>query len=891
MFYQFTGDNKWDETITLPIKHQDLPFDTTIVITIWDIYAPNKKVPIGGTSFAVFGRNRIERRGKHKLLVWQDVQGDGSVQTTTPGQIQGKDEVYRLEKNSELLNKNVLYLTVELPEFDLPVLFRQQPCQPYHRALPVGVTAKKQLVLVNDIEMNDHPCEQKYHRLNLYSFDKDHKDLKPNSMEFRGLTKLLRTPPNTQFSSKDSILIWKFRYFLSNNKKALTKFLRCVEWNETHQKNEALSILPKWEPIDVTDALELLSSAFMHKNTINVRKYAVEILRKAEDDELLHYLLQLVQATKYEMDSVGESPLMSFLVERSTRNFVLANRFHWYLTVDSVLLKSSYCAHYKSLGESLNKALAPADQTKITRQAHFVSRLSSLSAELKAMNLLREKKIEKLKSMLIDGDYKDLSDFPPIPLPIDPSVEVIGVIAEKSTIYKSAKAPLGLKLRTRQGSEYGIIFKTGDDLRQDQLIIQLISLMDGLLKKENLDLMLTPYQVLATAEEDGIVEMVAPSEAMAAVISKYDGEILKYFKNYHPDPDSPLGIVPKVLETFVKSCGIGDRHLDNLLLTPNGKLFHIDFGYILGKDPKIFPPPMKLCKEMVLGMGGENSKHYEKFKQYCCEAYNILRKSSHLILNLFALMVDANIPTISEEREKSILKVQEKLQLELTDQEASNSLLQLLNDSVSALFPVMVEGNEEISSDAASNVMPANQRLKMSFGGDAGLHSGKAIKEQTLKRIQEQKDLFKTADQKLLGKDAETNGEKTENEEQDMEWGTGKVQRAQREEELRRLEEEKQKPFSRYADDEYLNQRLQEKEYWGDPMAGLSSSTKKKKKKSKDEKPQYAGTFPQNRFNIRPGYRWDGVDRSNGFEKEYFVSQGKISAKKDAAYLWSVEDM
>jgi phosphatidylinositol 3-kinase len=43
----------------------------------------------------------------------------------------------------------------------------------------------------------------------------------------------------------------------------------------------------------------------------------------------------------------------------------------------------------------------------------------------------------------------------------------------------------------------------GDDLRQDQLVIQIINLMDKLLQKENLDLKLTPYKVLATGPDQG----------------------------------------------------------------------------------------------------------------------------------------------------------------------------------------------------------------------------------------------------------------------------------------------------------------------------------------------------------------------------------------------------
>jgi phosphatidylinositol 3-kinase len=81
------------------------------------------------------------------------------------------------------------------------------------------------------------------------------------------------------------------------------------------------------------------------------------------------------------------------------------------------------------------------------------------------------------------------------------------------------------------------------------------------------------------------------------------------------------------MENYILSCAgycaityffaIGDRHLQNLLINDTGKIFHIDFGFILGKDPKPYPPPIKLRSEMVEAMGGRDSENFKKFKSKC----------------------------------------------------------------------------------------------------------------------------------------------------------------------------------------------------------------------------------------------------------------------------------
>ncbi|XP_015283536.1 PREDICTED: BUD13 homolog isoform X2 [Gekko japonicus] len=134
--------------------------------------------------------------------------------------------------------------------------------------------------------------------------------------------------------------------------------------------------------------------------------------------------------------------------------------------------------------------------------------------------------------------------------------------------------------------------------------------------------------------------------------------------------------------------------------------------------------------------------------------------------------------------------------------------------------------------------------------------------------------------------------QKSERDAQYAKWGKGLAQSRQQQQNVEDAVKEMQKPLARYIDDQDLDQMLREQEREGDPMANFIKKRKSKEAKDQKEKPKYSGPAPPlNRFNIWPGHRWDGVDRSNGFEQKRFARIASKKAVQELAYKWSVEDM
>nr|TKW09575.1 hypothetical protein SEVIR_6G111850v2 [Setaria viridis] len=258
-----------------------------------------------------------------------------------------------------------------------------------------------------------------------------------------------------------------------SKKKCFTKFGRSVDWSDIKEAKQAVKLIAEWETIDVADALELLSPEFEREE---IRAYAVRILERADDEELQCYLLQLVQALRFERSDM--SHLALFLIDRTSSNIGIASFLRWYVAVErhDPTFGKQYNNIYKMLENSMTKFVGREDGGdngaqlwhSLSLQDKLVVELCSVMKNVRDVHGSAQNKIEKLRKLL-PGIFSEVTK--PTRSPLALAVIITGVVPQESSIFKSALHPLCITFKTEVGGTSKIIFKKGDDLWQDQLVI------------------------------------------------------------------------------------------------------------------------------------------------------------------------------------------------------------------------------------------------------------------------------------------------------------------------------------------------------------------------------------------------------------------------------------
>uniref|UniRef100_UPI0037E7FBF8 phosphatidylinositol 4,5-bisphosphate 3-kinase catalytic subunit gamma isoform n=1 Tax=Semicossyphus pulcher TaxID=241346 RepID=UPI0037E7FBF8 len=505
--------------------------------------------------------------------------------------------------------------------------------------------------------------------------------------------------PNKSSLSERSCSHTSRREKNSRKTSVLPQYLHNVDWMNCRVVEDVHWLLENFDPgeLDVTMALELLSMDFAD---VFVRRLAVKRLESLSNDDVLKYLLQLVQTLKVE--PYHDSYLARYLIQRALRSKRIGHFFFWY-----VRSEVAGCPYFRQrMAVILEAYLLGCGQAMVdsfTKQVQAVLSLQEVAIMVK--NLYPDKTDLPLTAPLKVQELLRSCNLPnEFLLPLDPRIKVGNILLEKCKVMASKKKPLWLEFcpmpSPTPATPVGIIFKQGDDLRQDMLIIQALVVMDSIWQEKSLDLNLMPYGCISTGQNIGMIEIVRNAATIAAVQRSHGGTtaafrndaLFEWLKSKCPFQE----IHYKTVERFVKSCagycvatyvlGIGDRHNDNIMITDQGNLFHIDFGHILGNTKHFLGVsrervPFVLTPDFLYVMGrvkGRNSLYFQQFRDTCTQAYLSLRSHSRLLVTLFSLMQLTGIPELSAAEDMRYLR--KALLQEQGEAEAKEHFLQQISE-------------------------------------------------------------------------------------------------------------------------------------------------------------------------------------------------------------------
>ncbi|XP_033619999.1 phosphatidylinositol 4-phosphate 3-kinase C2 domain-containing subunit alpha isoform X3 [Fukomys damarensis] len=643
---------KWDELIIFPIQISQLPLESLLHLTLFGILnqssgsSPDsnkqRKGPeaLGRVSLPLFDFKRFLTCGTKLLYLWTS-----SHTNPSPGTISKKGCV--MER---------IVLQVDFPSSTFDIIYTTP-------------------------QVDRSTIQQ----CNLETLESDVKEK---------LLDILHRDSSLGLSKEEKAFLWEKRYYCFKHPNCLPKILASAPNWKWVNLAKTYSLLHQWPPLYPLAALELLDSKFADQE---VRALAVTWIEAISDDELTDLLPQFVQALKYEV--YLNSSLVHFLLSRALGNIQIAHNLYWLLK--DALHDTQFGTRYEHVLGALLSVGGKRLREELSKQMKFVQLLGGVAEKVKqasgsARQVVLQRSMERVQSFFLRNRCR---------LPLKPSLVAKELNIKSCSFFSSNAVPLKVTMVNADpmGEEINVMFKVGEDLRQDMLALQMIKIMDKIWLKEGLDLRMVIFKCLSTGRDRGMVELVPASDTLRKIQVEYgvtgsfkDKPLAEWLRKYNPSEEE----YEKASENFIYSCagccvatyvlGICDRHNDNIMLRSTGHMFHIDFGKFLGHAQmfgsfKRDRAPFVLTSDMayVINGGEKPTIRFQLFVDLCCQAYNLIRKQANLFLNLLSLMIPSGLPELTSIRD--LKYVRDALQPQTTDAEATIFFTRLIESSLGSI--------------------------------------------------------------------------------------------------------------------------------------------------------------------------------------------------------------
>eukprot|EP00457_Paulinella_chromatophora_P000082 gb/GEZN01000082.1/.p1 GENE.gb/GEZN01000082.1/~~gb/GEZN01000082.1/.p1 ORF type:complete len:2398 (-),score=369.44 gb/GEZN01000082.1/:201-7394(-) len=298
----------------------------------------------------------------------------------------------------------------------------------------------------------------------------------------------------------------------------------------------------------------------------------------------------------------------------------------------------------------------------------------------------------------VDGDSKQH-------LPIEEEEEEDTPLKRSVTMDFQPPKPVEAK---KTNKVTAVIFKVGDDCRQDALAIAIIEACRDIFQSVGLKLFLYPYKVVPNMTKGligGVIECVPKNSMTRDQIGKQAPVSLReYYIGKFGRPDGAafrraqrnfiVSLAGYALATYLVQAK--DRHNGNLMFDDEGYLVHIDFGFIFdispGRDMRFESAGFKFTKEMVdLIGGGPEHPLYQWFVLLCVRGFLAVREHKEIILTLAERMTSSTLGCFKGNRGKnkvkkprdvlSIQRLRERFVPDKDEQGAAEYIMQVISEA------------------------------------------------------------------------------------------------------------------------------------------------------------------------------------------------------------------
>lgn len=691
----------WDKCIELPISYRELPIDSVANFKFYACVFQTPPKLIGATSVRLFTRRGHRLRSGPFTLTFDNTP-ETRLQKHVRRLATGKTRTYYFVDDQLRCVSDSLHPT-DADRFFKALMHPFEPmnlskssqfvrinvCSP--ASDPCQIVNHRDFVL-NSLEVQGalNPCQRLYHDL-AHSQGPAKSALLKDSNVTETLNKIKAMPPLAELPLVMKNTVYNNYMHCLWDPALMPALFRSVNWKDSEEAANISAQLESCKPVDVEYALEFFTKRYKQRP---VRKFAVRCISSVDRDELLLYIPQLLQAVKQEYTD----GLPEILIKHACDDIVFASHLYWLASIEA--------KDDEKIGELMGKlmeTIPPEFQESLKAQTQLIESIQALLDKAHAGKPSTTQIRDRVRDLLTnDPEHSSLQRFEPVRMPLDPTRFVVGINPNDIKVFQSKLRPVLLSFILQDGSRYRVIFKTGDDMRQDQLIIQLFEVMDRIFQKASLHLPITAYKTLAFSSSFGCCEFVENSKAIRDIITekKPNHTIRDYLEEDHQNIDAKIerftaSLAAYCVMTYVLK--IGDRHDNNILVTRDGRLLHIDYGYILGDVTKPFTPPLKLSSEMVETIG---SNGLQKICGWAGPAFNSLRKRARLILVLIELMFTAPLSCFHQNPMRRLQQVENSLLLNCTEIEAMNSLQATFSESLNSKMQMIWDAVHGIAVSA-----------------------------------------------------------------------------------------------------------------------------------------------------------------------------------------------